>query len=91
MRDQVIAALKFAKKCGRDGYNSDLDEKQMAKYCALGKEEKAFMSKAYSSFAMSPRSYVRALKVSRTIADLDASEEIKIKHLAEALNYRLQE
>ena len=91
MRKQVIAALEFAKKCGRDGYNSDLDEKQMNIYCALGKEEKAFMRKAYSSFSMSPRSYTRALKVSRTIADLDASEEIKIKHLAEALNYRLQE
>lgn len=91
MRKQVIAALEFAKKCGRDGYNSDLDEKQMNIHCALGKEEKAFMRKAYSSFSMSPRSYTRALKVSRTIADLDASEEIKIKHLAEALNYRLQE
>ena len=91
MREQVIAALDFAKKCGRYGYNSDLDEKEMSEYCALGKEEQAFMRKAYSSFSMSPRSYTRALKVSRTIADLDASEEIKINHLAEALNYRLQE
>ena len=91
MREQVTSALAFAKQCGREGYNSELTEKEMNKYCALGRDEKAFMRKAYRSFSMSPRSYTRALKVSRTIADLDESREIKIKHLAEALDYRLQE
>ncbi len=91
MRRQVIGAIEFAKQQGRETYNSELSEKEMSSFCALGKEENTFMSKAYHSFKMSPRSYSRALKVARTIADLDESETIKIKHLAEALNYRFQE
>lgn len=91
MRKQVLGAIDFAKRHGREGFNAELSEKEVGKYCALGKEESTFMSKAYRSFSMSPRSYSRTLKVSRTIADLDASETISIKHLAEALNYRLQE
>ena len=49
------------------------------------------MNRAYDAFAMSPRAYKRTLKVARTIADLDASDDIKTEHIAEALGYRLQE
>ena len=48
------------------------------------------MNSAYERFAMSPRSYSRTLKVARTIADLDASKDIRTTHLAEALNYRIE-
>ena len=40
---------------------------------------------------MSPRAYSRTVKVARTIADLDGSMDIGQAHLAEALNYRIQE
>ena len=49
------------------------------------------MNMAYDAFAMSPRGCNRTLKVARTIADIDASENIKKEHIAEALGYRLQE
>ena len=91
MREQVGSAIDFAEKNGREGRNSDLSDKEVSEFCALGKDEEAFMSNAYRSFSMSPRSYTRTLKVSRTIADLDMSREIKTRHLAEALSYRLQE
>ena len=91
MRDQVEKALAFACERGRRIFNSDIPDHELEKHCRLGLEETKFMSRAYKSFVMSPRGYNRTLKVARTIADLDASEDIKTEHLAEALGYRLQE
>ena len=91
MKRQVKDALAFARKTGRNGYNSEMSVSDMDFYCELGREESEFMKRAYEAFSMSPRSYTRTLKVARTIADLDASEKIKVEHLAEALNYRLRE
>ena len=89
MREAVVDAQRFAEETGRTGYNADLSAEEMKLHCMLGKEEKAFISNAYESLCMSPRAYVRALKVARTIADLDRSENIKDVHLAEALSYRM--
>jgi magnesium chelatase family protein len=57
----------------------------------LGSEETMFLNRAYDAFAMSPRGCNRTLKVARTIADLDASKDIRTEHLAEALRYRMGE
>ena len=91
MREQVESALNFAAAGGRPAFNADLTGPDIEKYCRLGSEEAGFMSKAYTSFSMSPRGYNRTLKVARTIADLDASEDIRANHIAEALSYRMQE
>ena len=91
MRTRVEASLKFAAERGRHGFNSEIPDHELEKYCRLGHEEAKFMNRAYDSFSMSPRGYNRTLRVARTIADLDASEDIKTEHLAEALGYRLQE
>ena len=91
MRSQVIRAIDFARAQGRKGFNSDLSTKEFDIYCRLGEAEKEFMNRAYDAFAMSPRAYSRTLKVARTIADIDESDEIKTSHLAEALNYRMKE
>lgn len=90
MKESVKEAIEFAAKCGRKGWNADLTAREIKKYCALDKAESDFMEKAYRSLAMSPRSHSRTLKVARTIADLDKSREIKVRHLAEALNYRVR-
>jgi len=91
MRAQVSGALEFAKRNGRVGFNSDMKAHDLEMYCSLGHKEKIFMNRAYDAFAMSPRAYSRTLKVARTIADLAESTLIRTEHLAEALNYRLQE
>ena len=91
MRARVEAALRFAAGRGRRFFNSGIPDHDLEKYCRLGREEAAFMSRAYDSFAMSPRGCNRTLRVARTIADLEASDDIKTEHLAEALGYRLQE
>lgn len=90
MKEQVDAAVRFAGESGRTTHNSELSAKETAKWCSLGSKEKLFMNRAYDRFNMSPRSYIRTLKVARTIADLDFSAGIRTDHLAEALNYRIE-
>jgi len=89
MRKTIIRARNFAIRMGRSGYNSDLRGNNLDKHCRLGREEKSFMREAYEALGMSPRAYVRTLKLSRTIADIAESAEIKQEHLAEALSYRI--
>ena len=90
MKKQVDAAVRFARESGRTAYNAEMPAKDAAQWCSLGSREKQFMNRAYDSFGMSPRSYSRTLKVARTIADLDSSDDIRTVHLAEALNYRME-
>jgi magnesium chelatase family protein len=60
-------------------------------YCInLSKEVSELLKKSSEKLNLSPRSYHRLIKVSRTIADLDNQTEIKIEHVLEALQYRIQ-
>jgi len=68
--------------------NASMSHKQIRKYCILGKEEKDLLKMAMSELNFSARAYDKILKVSRTIADLVALEQIKTEHLSEAIQYR---
>ena len=69
-------------------FNAQMDAKRINKYCMIDSEEKAFMKSVYNSLKLSARAHSRILKMGRTIADLAGEREIKIEHLAEAVNYR---
>lgn len=69
-------------------FNSDLETKDIMKYCKLGEKEQNFMQDIFKSLQLSARAYHRILKVARTIADLAGAEEIGQEHLAEAVCYR---
>jgi magnesium chelatase family protein len=69
-------------------FNSQLTPKTITKYCTLGREEQKLLEKAYAKMNLSARAYHRILKVARTIADLDGSDNITVKHLSEAICYR---
>ncbi len=69
-------------------YNAQMNVKQIRKYCILNDESKNMLKNAMDRLNLSARAYDRILKVSRTIADLESSENIKPNHIAEAIQYR---
>lgn len=68
--------------------NSQLDAGMLKKFCPLGEEENAILRAAFDNLVLSARAHSRILKVARTIADLEGSENIKSEHIAEAIQYR---
>ena len=61
---------------------------QVRKYCELSQESEDLIKEAFTRLNLSARAYNRILKVARTIADLDNSEQVEFQHVAEAIGYR---
>lgn len=81
--------LQLERYKGQNIYcNSQLTPNLINRYCKLGRAEKLLLKDAFNRLKLSARAYNRILKVSRTIADLEQSRDIKEDHLAEALSYR---
>lgn len=92
IRNRVIAARKVQKERYKNiGIltNSQLTSSNIKKYCQVEESSKTLLKSAVSRYQLSGRRYDRLLKLSRTIADLDGSENITSKHLTQALQYRL--
>jgi len=68
--------------------NSQMTKKHIEKYCNISDNCKKLLYKAIEKLNLSARAHDRILKVSRTIADLEKSENIEISHLSEAIQYR---
>jgi magnesium chelatase family protein len=68
--------------------NAQLNAPQIDRFCPLGSEEKGILKRAFDNLGLTGRAYHKILKVARTIADLEGSEDIRTNHLAEAIAYR---
>lgn len=92
IRDRVIEAQKIQELRFNDDpkifNNSQMTSKDIEKYCNLNSEGLKLLKTAMERLSLSARAFDRIKKVSRTIADLDNSKEIKTEHLAEAIQYR---
>ena len=92
IRERVIAARKIQEERFKNEKgiycNAQMTPKLIAKYAVLDETSLAMLKTAMTRFDLSARAYDRILKVARTIADLDKSENIQFQHIAEAIGYR---
>lgn len=91
IRERVVKARKIqADRYKNDGIltNSELTAEMVKKYCVLDDKSQQILKLAAQKYQLSGRKYNRVLKISRTIADLNASENITSEHLTQALQYR---
>lgn len=68
--------------------NSEMGVKDIDKYIALSKDVRDILNTTAKKLNLSARAYHRVVKLARTIADLDGAEELEMKHVLEALQYR---
>lgn len=92
IRERVIKARKIQE----DRYkgvkhvhcNAQMSTSLIRKHCQLSSQGQTLLKNAMDKLGLSARAYDRILKVARTIADLDQSQDIRTEHLAEAIQYR---
>jgi magnesium chelatase family protein len=92
IRERVIRARDIQLNRFKDAKhifnNADMGSKEVRKYCKLDSSGEELLKMAMTKLGLSARAYDRILKVSRTIADIDNSENILPQHVSEAIQYR---
>jgi magnesium chelatase family protein len=92
MRAVVIAARKlqearFARSRAR--YNAQMTSRQIRQHCKLDEASLNLLKASVNELGLSARAHDKILRVARTIADLDQSDEVRSGHVSEAINYRM--
>jgi len=91
IRSQVTQAVAFQReryKNGRIFFNSQLGSAEIDRFCIIDNAGRALLRQAFDKMGLSARAYHKCLRLARTIADLEQSEKIEVRHLAEAIQYR---
>jgi magnesium chelatase family protein len=86
IRERVEAAREI--QLGRGFCNSQIPHRQLRQLCALDEQGEKTLEMAVRRMNLSARAHDRILRVARTVADLDRSEPVIAKHLAEAVQFR---
>lgn len=87
VRSRVVAAREV--QLGRSGKaNAQLQPGELAQHCRLSTADRQLLEDAVERLQLSARSMHRILRVARTVADLEGSEDIRTAHVAEAIGYR---
>ncbi len=89
-RVQRAREVQLKRFAGRKGiyFNAHMGAREIKEFCQIGGESEMLLKSAIERFGFSARAYHRILKVARTIADLENSENIQPHHIAEAIEYR---
>ena len=70
-------------------YNAQMSSQQIRKYCKLNDESMNLLKVSVNELGLSARAHDKVLRLARTIADIDRSDDIQYHHLSEAINYRM--
>lgn len=92
MREEVLQARQRQSQRFRNTNNltnAQMSSRQLREYCKLDSLSRNSLRDSVEEMGLSARAHDKILRVARTIADLDASEEIELVHLQEAINYRM--
>lgn len=92
IRKRVINARNIQKERYKNESiltNSELTPNLVKKYCKIDKSSEELFKVAIVKYQLSGRRYDRILKLARTIADLEGSQDIQQSHLMQALQYRM--
>ena len=87
IKSREVQEQRFKKNDGIHS-NAQMSTKQLQKFCHLDEKSQQMLKMAMEKLDLSARAYDRILKVARTIADLETSENISTEHIAEAIQYR---
>ena len=87
LKARAIQAKRYLKE--KRSSNAKIKEDFIKKHCKLEKDAEDMLKMSFEKIGFSARTYVKILKVARTIADLAESESIKKEHVAEAIQYRI--
>ncbi len=94
IRKRIMSATERQRKRLKNSNvktNAEMKTSDIKNLCKLENESVNLLKQAISKLSLSARSYFKVLKISQTIADLDAKEKIETAHVAEALQYRVKE
>jgi len=69
-------------------HNAGMSSRHLKKFCSVDSESSVLLERAMDRFGLSARAHARILKIARTIADLEGSEELRAAHVGEAIQYR---
>lgn len=92
MRTQVIAARVMQQQrfqSSRTRMNAQMTTRQIRQYCRLDEDCQKLLMLSVNELGLSARAHDKVLRVARTIADLESSEQIQTAHIQEAVNYRM--
>ncbi len=94
--ETVRGRIEEVRKVQRERYrsfpfltNNEMNEAALKRFCALDSDSEAFLKRALKDLGLSARGHGRILKMARTLADMDASFDIRSPHIQEAVRYRV--